>query len=121
MTDAMKQAETFDVYFFAGIWLNKPKGKELKTLTLEECFTDVFSTSYDTNMKAFFERGYYFNVRKPDIDDIKRWIEQGCIIIPFSADVSKKDVQRYLKAGFDVVFMKVAEFRKMRKALEQLL
>lgn len=119
MTDVMKPegATIFEVYSFSGLWQYKCTGRELKTMSLKECFTTVFDTSFDRNMKQFFaNNNFHFDMRRVTIDDIFRWIEQKTVIFPFSVTVEKQEVINYIDMGFTVMFMKPAEFKKMKKA-----
>ena len=118
MTEVIKKpgTERFDVYFFSGTWHGKSNGRHLEKMTLQKCMKAVFTGYFADNMKNFFDAGYHFDVRRPDIEDIFRWVEQGIVIVPFSVTVKKEEVISYLKAGFEVVFMKASEFRKMKKA-----
>ena len=122
MTDVIreKDAVVYDVYTFSGLWQYKCKGRELKTMSLKECFENVFSTHYDSNMKQFYENtNFHFDIRRATISDIFRWIEQGFAIIPFSVSVDKQDVIKYIDAGLQVLFMRAGEFKKMQKAYKE--
>lgn len=118
MTDVIreKNAVVYSVYTFSGLWQYKCKGRELKTMSLKECFENVFST-YCKNMKQFYENtNFHFDIRRATISDIFRWIEQGVAIIPFSVSVDKEEVIKYINAGFSIAFMRAGDYRKMQKA-----
>lgn len=121
MTDVIREKNeiTYDVYTFSGIWQYKYKGRELKTMSLKECFEEVFSTYYDRDMKQFYEAGFHFDIRKATISDIFRWIGQGVAIVPFSDSIDKWEVMKYVDAGFHVLFMKSREYKQMQKAYEK--
>ena len=122
MTDAMKseEATVFEVFSFSGLWQYKSTVRKLKTMSLKECFEKVFSTSSDRNMKQFFaNNNFHFDMRRVTIDDIFRWIGQKTVIFPFSVTVEKQEVMNYINMGFTVMFMKSAEFKKMKKAHEE--
>lgn len=115
-----KDAVVYDVYTFSGLWQYKRKGRELKTMSLKECFENVFSSYYARNMKRFYENtNFNFDKRRATISDIFRWIEQGFAIVPFSVSVDKQDVIKYLDIGLQVLFMKAGEFKKMQKAYKE--
>lgn len=115
-----KDAVVYDVYTFSGLWQYKSKGRELKTMSLKECFENVFSSYYKRNMKEFYENAnFHFDMRKATISDIFRWVEQGFAIVPFSVSVDKQDVIKYLDTGLQVLFMKAGEFKKMQKAYKE--
>lgn len=118
MTEVIKPKGVirFDVYTFSGIWQNKMTGKELKTMSLKECLTDAFT---GRRMSQFLDnRHFHFDMRRPDIEDIYRWIEQKTVIFAFSVNVKKQDVITYIDKGFTVMFMRSNEFKQMQKALK---
>ena len=122
MTYAMKseEAAVFEVFSFAGLWQYKWAGRELETMSLKECFAKVFSTCLDRNMKQFFaNNNFHFDMRRVTIYDIVRLIEQKTVFFPISVTVEKEEVINYINMGFTVMFMKPAEFKKMKKAYEE--
>lgn len=105
----------YNIYYFTGIYQNKFSSYELKKMSLKTCFEKVFNTSYDDNMKTFFERHYSFGIKQKTVEDIFKMVSNKTVIIPFSVEVKRKEVSNYLDMGFNVVFMRANEYRKMMK------
>lgn len=111
-----KGEKVYNTYTFSGVWQWKSKGQELKAMSLKECFQTVFSTSYDNDMKQFFEtRNFHFDMREMSLEDIRENVEKGFVFFPFSSTVRKNEVMQYMDAGFNVLFMRAKDFNAMKK------
>lgn len=107
----------YNVYIFTGIYIHRLSGAvEVQKMSLLKCFEDVFSTSYDKNMKAFFDRNFSYDIKQMTVKDIINAVGNKTVFIPFSVSVDKEEVINYLNTGFSVAFMRAGEFKKMQKA-----
>lgn len=106
----------YNVYIFTGIYIYRLSGAvEVQKMSLLKCFEDVFSTHYERNMKAFFDRSFSYDIKKMTVKDIFNAVGNKTVFIPFSVSVDKEEVIKYLNAGFSVAFMRAGEYRKMQK------
>lgn len=111
--------ETFTFYRFDGIYLHRLNGNsEIKKISLKTCFEKYFSTSYDDNTKKLFNhRDFKFDAKEKTLEQIKILIVEGFVFFPISETMERKIVQNYMDYGFIPMFMKVTEYRRLKKAL----
>ena len=110
----------YNVYIFNGISSYGTSGSvEVQKMSLMECFNQVFSAYYEKNMRDFLARGFSYDIKKMTMKDVFDAVGNKTVFIPFSVSVDKKEVIKYLDAGFSVVFMKATEFKQMQKAYKE--
>lgn len=110
----------YNVYIFAGIHNYGTSGSvEVQKMSLMECFENVFNAYYERNMRDFLARSFSYDIKKMTVKDIFDAVGNKTVFIPFSVSVNKKEVIKYLDAGFSVVFMKATEFKQMQKAYKE--
>ena len=110
----------YNVYIFAGIpKLGTSGSVEVQKMSLMECFNKVFNAYYERNMRDFLARRFSYDIKKMTVKDIFGAVENKTVFIPFSVSVDKKEVIKYLDAGFSVAFMKTTEFKQMQKAYKE--
>ena len=102
----------WNVYIFNGI-------SSYQKMSLMECFTEVFNAYYERNMRDFLARSFSYDIKKMTVKDIFDAVGNKTVFIPFSVSVDKKEVIKYLDAGFSVAFMKATEFKQMQKAYKE--
>lgn len=122
MTEAIKAEGTtvYNILNFVGFTGTLNKDGHVKTCSLKKYLETYFNNYYQITMKDFFEcKNHYFDCRQADIEDIFNWIEKGYMIIPFSSNIKKKEVLQYINAGFNVLFMRPAEYKAMKKAYKE--
>ena len=107
--------KTYKVYIFKGVPQLKCTGWTVCTMSLIDCFKNVFTTRYARNMKDFYNCNFRYDIVQKTIKDIYSDIGEGAIFIPFSTTIDRDDVIKYLKAGLTVYFMRAAEYNTMKK------
>ena len=110
----------WSVYIFTGIPSYGTSGSvEVQKMSLMECFENVFNAYYERNMRDFLDRRFSYDIKKMTVKDIFDAVGNKTIFIPFSVSVDKKEVIKYLDAGFSVAFIKATEFKQMQKAYKE--
>lgn len=71
---------------------------------------------YNRNMKAFFENSkMVFEGKEVTLEDIRKEVEDGKVIIPLSSEIDKDQVLNYLNIGLYPLFMKAREYSRFKK------
>ena len=110
----------YKVYIFNGVpSYGTPGSVEVQKMSLMECFNQVFSAYYERNMRDFLARGFSYDIKKMTMKDVFDAVGNKTVFIPFSVSVDKKEVIKYINAGFSVAFMKATEFKQMQKAYKE--
>lgn len=113
MTQAIKKEgeKLYTVFSFVG---RIHCGKDtLEYIPLEKYLS---TEGYGDTVKDFFQyRGVYFESREMSISDIRDNISRGFVVFAISSTVKLKEVEDYVKAGFNVLFMRAKEYNAMRK------
>lgn len=117
----MTENKTYNVYIFKGVMQVKTCGPVLYKMSLLDCFKKVFTTSYLRDMQAFFKCNFSYDIKEKTINDIYNDVEAGIVYIPFSKEVDRDDVIKYLKAGLQVYFMRAREYSTMKSEYKKFL
>lgn len=113
--------EKFSVYEFKGVPHQSMNGEHrVQKMTLKECFDKVFSTSFQRNMKQFYDCHYVYESMRLSVLDIRDLVEKGYVFIPFSSKVDKDDVLNYIRSGLKPLFMNCKEYNSMKKAYKEI-
>lgn len=106
----------FNVWTFNGLILHKCKGNELKEMSLDICFKEVFNTVWDSTVKRFFDnRNMSFKCKEYSAEELWKEVGKGMAIFAISENTSIEEVKSYMKMGLSPVFMKAMELKKLKK------
>lgn len=107
---------SFVIYDFAGY----KRSEKRATCTFEEYFKEshfelckcyyVPTTNY-----LWEDEDVDFRRMLLDLEQIRKRIEEGYVIVPFSNKIYIPDLQSYIKLGLKVCFMKTKTFKVFRK------
>ena len=113
--------ETFLIFQFQGIYINKCKGKELKKMSLADCLKSVFNTYYDSDTKRLLNcYNLAFTSQELTVEQIEMKVTEGWALFPISEKQKIEEVKKYIDLGLDPVFMKYNDFRRFRKVYGEL-
>ena len=72
--------------------------------------------SYNANTILLFENKLFcFEANCYEMESIQDCIEKGTVIIPFSRTYFIMDLISYYEQGFDVMFMKIKDYKQFKK------
>ena len=91
----------------------------------KNCFGDVitkkefFKThySFETTMEMYQSARVTFKIKDVTLDDIEKMVQDGYSVFPFSSNITIDLFKRHLDLGLKVVFMRMKEFRELKKML----
>ena len=91
----------------------------------KNCFGDditikeFFKTHYcwETTMQMYQSARVTFKTKDVTIDDIEKMIQDGYSVFPFSSNITIDLLKRHLELGLKVVFMRMKDFRELKKML----
>lgn len=108
--------QTFLIFEFQGIYINKCKGRELRKMSLADCLKNVFNTYYDSNTKRLCNC-YNFDFIRHELtpDQINKKVSEGWALFPISEHQDIEEVKKYIELGLVPVFMKYNDLRALRK------
>lgn len=58
-----------------------------------------------------------FKTKDVTLDDIEKMIQDGYSVFPFSSNITIDLLKRHLEIGLKVVFMRMKDFRELKKML----
>ena len=90
----------------------------------KDCFGDDITTeeffktnySFKTTMWMYHAR-VTFKTKDATLDDIEKMVQDGYSVFPFSSNITLDLVKRHLDLGLKVVFMRMKDFRELKKML----
>lgn len=107
-------AETYVVYTFR-YWEGR-QGWQCTHVKYVALHKFLEQTGYVSDGKELFDYGCSWDVTERTMEDMARDISTGKIMfMPFSRNVHHMDMMFYLKAGFELRFMKARQFSDWKK------
>ena len=91
----------------------------------KDCFGDAitteefFKTNYylDTTMRMYQSARVTFKTKDVTLDDIEKMVQDGYSVFPFSSNITLDLFKKHLELGLKVVFMRMKDFRELKKML----
>ena len=91
----------------------------------KDCFGDditakeFFRTNYswETTMWMYKSARVKFKTKDATVDDIEKMVQDGYSVFPFASNITIGLFKRHLDLGLKVVFMRMKEFRELKKML----
>lgn len=90
------------------IWTVSNKDKVLEDITYSEWL--------DCDTKTLFEIST-FERKTTDMDQMKKMIENKAVFFPIGKSQNLVDIKNYIDAGFIPYFVKMTEYRRIKKLL----
>ena len=84
-------------------------------ITTEEFFKTHYS--FETTMEMYQSRRVTFKTKDVTLDDIEKMRQDGYSVFPFSSNITIDLLKRHLELGLKVVFMRMKDFRELKKML----
>ena len=89
----------------------------------KNCFGDditvkeFFKThdSFETTMEMYQRARVTFKTKDVTLDDIEKMVRDGYSVFPFSSNITLGLFKRHLELGLKVVFMRMKDFRELKK------
>ena len=91
----------------------------------KNCFGDEITTEeffkthycWETTMQMYQSARVTFKTKDVTIDDIEKMVQDGYSVFPFSSNITIDLLKRHLELGLKVVFMRMKDFRELKKML----
>ena len=91
----------------------------------KDCFGDVITTeeffktnySFETTMRMYQSARVTFKTKEVTLDDIEKMVQDGYSVFPFSSNITLDLFKKHLELGLKVVFMRMKDFRELKKML----
>lgn len=84
-------------------------------ITVKEFFKTRYS--FETTMEMYQSARVTFKTKDVTLDDIKKMVQDGYSVFPFSSNITLGLFKRHLELGLKVVFMRMKDFRELKKML----
>ena len=89
----------------------------------KNCFGDDINTkeffrtnySWETTMWMYHSARVTFKTKDVTLDDIEKMVQDGYSVFPFSSNITIDLFKRHLDLGLKVVFMRMKDFRELKK------
>lgn len=96
-------------------YIDKFKNQFDDAITIKEFFKTHYS--FETTMEMYQSRRVTFKTKDVTIDDIEKMRQDGYSVFPFSSNITIDLFKRHLELGLKVVFMRMKDFRELKKML----
>ena len=96
-------------------YIDKFKDRFGDAITTEEFFktNDYFYTT----MRMYQSARVTFKTKEVTLDDIEKMVQDGYSVFPFSSNITLDLFKKHLELGLKVVFMRMKDFRELKKML----
>ena len=84
-------------------------------ITIKEFFKTHYS--YETTMEMYQSARVTFKTKDVTLDDVEKMVQDGYSVFPFSSNITLDLLKRHLELGLKVVFMRMKDFRELKKML----
>ena len=84
-------------------------------ITIKEFFKTHYS--FETTMEMYKSSRVTFKTKDVTLDDVEKMIQDGYSVFPFSSNITLGLFKRHLELGLKVVFMRMKDFRELKKML----
>ena len=84
-------------------------------ITIKEFFKTHYF--YETTIEMYQSARVKFKTKDATVDDIEKMVQDGYSVFPFSSNITIALFKRHLELGLKVVFMRMKEFRELKKML----
>ena len=84
-------------------------------ITIKEFFKTHYY--YETTMQMYQSARVTFKTKDVTLDDIEKMIQDVYSVFPFSSNITIDLLKRHLELGLKVVFMRMKDFRELKKML----
>lgn len=96
-------------------YIDKFKNQFGDDITIKEFFKTHYS--FETIMEMYQSRRVTFKTKDVTIDDIEKMRQDGYSVFPISSNITIDLFKRHLELGLKVVFMRMRDFRELKKML----
>ena len=84
-------------------------------ITVKEFFETHYS--FETTMEMYQSVRVTFKTKDVTLDGIEKMVQDGYSVFPFSSNITLGLFKRHLDLGLKVVFMRMKDFRELKKML----
>ena len=84
-------------------------------ITVKEFFKTNYS--FTTTMWMYQSARVTFKTKDVTLDDIEKMVQDGYSVFPFSSNITLDLFKKHLELGLKVVFMRMTDFRELKKML----
>ena len=96
-------------------YINEFKNPFGDKITSKEFFKTHYS--FETTMEMYQSARVTFKTKDVTLDDIGDMLQDGYSFFPFSSNITLGLFKRHLELGLKVVFMRMTDFRELKKML----
>ena len=96
-------------------YIDKFKDRYGDDITTEEFFKT--NDSFETTMLMYQRARVTFKTKEVTLDDIEKMVQDGYSVFPFSSNITLDLFKKHLELGLKVVFMRMKDFRELKKML----
>ena len=94
-------------------YIDKFKNQFGDDITIKEFFKTHYS--FETTMEMYQSARVTFKTKDVTVDDIEKMVQDGYSVFPFSSNITIDLYKRHLDLGLKVVFMRMKDFRELKK------
>ena len=94
-------------------YIDKFKNQFGDDITIKEFFKTHYS--FETTMEMYQSARVTFKTKDVTLDDIEKMVQDGYSVFPFSSNITIDLYKRHLELGLKVVFMRMKDFRELKK------
>lgn len=102
------EEKTYTLWTYNGSW----NGSKIKKIPLEKAIERIPSYCYDT---MHLKQTSIWTCREYTVEDIRKMVEGGKSIFPFTTKQSLDEVRRHSSIGLEVCFMSYRDYYLMKK------
>ena len=96
-------------------YIDKFKNRFDDTITSKEFFKTHYS--FETTMEMYQRARVTFKTKDVTLDGIEKMVQDGYSVFPFSSNITLDLFKKHLDLGLNVVFMRMKDFRELKKKL----
>ena len=96
-------------------YIDKFKNRFDDTITSKEFFRTNYS--WETTMWMYQSARVTFTTKDVAVDDIDKMVQDSYSVFPFSSNITLDLFKKHLELGLKVVFMRMTDFRELKKML----
>ena len=96
-------------------YIDKFKNRFGDDITGKEFF--FFYFFFEFIMELYVRARVTFKTKEVTLDDIEKMVQDGYSVFPFSSNITLDLFKKHLDLGLNVVFMRMKDFRELKKML----
>ena len=85
------------------------------TITSKEFFKTHYS--FETTMEMYQNKRVTFKTKDVTLEDVEKMVQDGYSVFPFTSNITLDLLKRHLELGLKVIFMRMKDFRELKKKL----